>query len=114
MRYHFVCRTKHCNFTCEISMPMADMNGPDQYPDCENGHGKMGKIYSREVLSEAHRNKGLFPQIDENMGHEPVYVESQQHRRRLMKERGLHDREPTDGARSRARSARRKTFYMGR
>lgn len=35
-------------------------------------------------------NKG-YPRWVENMGHDPVYVESESHRQRLMKERGLRD-----------------------
>jgi putative FmdB family regulatory protein len=31
----------------------------------------------------------LEPYVDDQMGHEPVYVKSKQHRKQLMKERGL-------------------------
>lgn len=32
-----------------------------------------------------------WPMVIHNLGHEPVLVESESHRKRLMKERGLHD-----------------------
>ena len=31
----------------------------------------------------------IEPYVDENMGHEPVHVESRQHKKQLLKERGL-------------------------
>jgi len=43
----------------------------------------------------AYRSKGIYPVTDTNMGHEPVVIYSHDHKKKLLKERGLHEREPT-------------------
>lgn len=49
---------------------------------------KCGLTMTR-VISATRTNPDLQPYLDPNLGHEPVWVESRQHRKRLMKERGL-------------------------
>jgi putative FmdB family regulatory protein len=46
-------------------------------------------LWMKRVISATRSTPDLQPYLDPNMGHEPVYVESRQHRKRLMKERGL-------------------------
>lgn len=36
-----------------------------------------------------HIIKDIEPYLDENMGHEPIYVKSRRHKMALLKERGL-------------------------
>jgi len=110
MRYEFKCL--QCTETETLSVPITEYRHASHAPSC-SAHGKMNQIFNNLGLAETHDNRG-FPYLDENLGHDPVVVESQQHRRFLMKERGLHDREASVGAKDRIREATRKTFYMGR
>ncbi len=48
--------------------------------------------WMKRVLSPTRGNVGLRPYWDENLGPKPVYVESSQHRERLMRELGLVDK----------------------
>ena len=42
-----------------------------------------------EIAPKIHLIKDIEPYIDENMGHEPVYVRSRRHKMQLLKERRL-------------------------
>ena len=110
MRYEFKCL--QCTETEELSVPITEYTLDSHGPSC-SAHGKMNQVFNNLGLSDAHDNRG-FPYLDSNMGDRPVHVESQTHRRSLMKERGLHDREPSQGTRDRVREGKRTTFYMGR
>jgi predicted nucleic acid-binding Zn ribbon protein len=108
VNYDFKCPV--CAKKASLSVPIADYSYGLHAPLC---HGRMKQVFNNLGLSDAHDNRG-FPYIDENLGDKPVRVESQTHRRQLLKERGLHDREASQGAKDRARTAKRKSFYMGR
>jgi len=43
----------------------------------------------RDLGPKIHVIRDIEPYLDENMGHEPVYVKSRRHKMRLLKERGL-------------------------
>ena len=43
----------------------------------------------RDPGPKIHVIRDIEPYLDENMGHEPVYVKSRRHKMRLLKERGL-------------------------
>lgn len=72
-------------------------------PDCgviPNVWAKMDESYTKcpkcgiltqRLISPANVSPDMKPYLDPNLGHEPVYVESRQHRKRLMKERGLSE-----------------------
>lgn len=110
MLYEFKCL--QCTEKTVISAPITEYRHETHAPSCST-HGKMNQVFNNLGISDAHDNRG-FPYIDENLGDKPVRVESQTHRRQLMKERGLHDREASQGAKDRALTMRRKSFYMGR
>jgi hypothetical protein len=61
-------------------------------------------------LSEESRDKGRFPHVYENLGPEPVEVQSNAHLRQIMKEKGLVRHEPDADARARYRDRTRR-FY---
>jgi len=111
MLYEFKCL--QCAETQNLSVPITEYRHDTHAPSC-SAHGKMNQIFNNLGLSEAHRNKGVFPYTDENLGANPIVVESQQHRRRLMKEQGLHDRSLTPGGEERRRDSKRKHFSMGK
>jgi len=124
MIYDFRCNNPECpdrretpdkvvTWECTLRMPASEMHGEEQYPTCTACGKRAGRIYSEQGIAEWSREKGIFPYIDENLGHEPVEVRSQRHRRQLMREQNLHDRGPTENSRIKAREARRKTFHMG-
>jgi predicted nucleic acid-binding Zn ribbon protein len=108
MKYDFKCHV--CEEETTVAVPIAEYNYGEHAPLC---HGRMKQIFNNLGLAETHDNRG-FPYRDENLGDKPIEVQSQTHRRSLLKERGLHDREPSQNARDRAREGKRKTFYMGR
>ena len=111
MLYEFKCL--QCTETDKLSVPITEYTYETHAPSC-SAHGKMNQIFNNLGLAETHRNKGVFPYTDSNMGATPIQVESQHHRRRLMKERGLHDRTVSQGARDRIRDSKRKHFSMGK
>ena len=43
----------------------------------------------RDLGPKIHIIPDIEPYLDENMGHEPVWVKSRRHKMRLLKERGL-------------------------
>jgi len=49
-------------------------------------------LWMKRIISATRGNVGLKPYWDENLGPEPVYVTSSQHRKELMRERGLVDK----------------------
>ena len=105
MIYDWTCT---CGYTCFTVMSVTKIIGHKQR--CDDCGGTMRRDYAREgvALAESSRNKGVFPYTDQNLGHEPVQVESQQHRRRLMKERGLVDNDLTSDMRHRLKDSARK------
>lgn len=44
------------------------------------------------LISLPNINPDIEPYWDENLGHDPIYVQSRQHRQSLMEDRGLCDR----------------------
>lgn len=99
-----------CGHTGQHLMSVSEMEGA--IIECEACKTTMRRDYHAEHagLAEWSRNKGIFPYVDENLGPDPVVVDSQQHRRRIMKERGLYDRTNSDEARYRVRDKSRR-FY---
>lgn len=59
---------------------------PDEHykpcPDC-------GQAMTRLFPSSWSTIPDIQPYLDENMGHNPIYVKSRRHHKQLMKERGL-------------------------
>lgn len=106
--YDWICA---CGETCDTVHSMLQVGNPENHPKC----GKCGVVMKRNFraekagLADSSRNKGIFPYVDDAMGHDPVVVESQQHRRALMKERGLYDKGQSD--RSRAILKDRRRFF---
>lgn len=109
MKYDFRCH--HCQRETTVAVPIADYNYGEHAPLC---HGRMKQLYTNLGLAESSRNKGLFPYTDNNLGPVPIQVQSQQHRRQLMKSQGLHDRSLTQGGKDRYRDSKRKHFSLGR
>lgn len=102
-----------CGTTCETVHSMLQVGNPDNHPKCGQCNEVMRRDYRAEAcgLADTSRNKGLFPMVDENLtGVEGGVVDSQQHRRRLMKEQGLYERDPTQKTRERLRDSKRR-FY---
>ncbi len=58
----------------------------DKKPPCPKCGGK-----TRKIIAASADRREWEPYWDENLGHEPVLVESREHRERLKKERGLID-----------------------
>ena len=48
--------------------------------------------WMKRLISLANINPDFQPYLDENLGQDPVYVKSRQHRKQLMSERGLVDK----------------------
>ncbi len=70
--------------------------------------------HTHGLLDMACVNKGIFPRVIHNLGETPVMVESQEHRRRLMKERGLVEYEADADSRAWAADAKRNIVVGGR
>lgn len=58
---------------------------PDQY---ERVCGTCGGAMERQLPTPS-IIPDIEPYLDEHMGHEPVYVKSRQHKKALLRERGL-------------------------
>ncbi len=65
----------------------------------------------RSGLAEADRSKGIFPAVVEGLGDGPVLVESAQHHRKLMKERGVRPLDTADSDRKHRFTQRTRRFY---
>jgi len=88
----------------------------NNHPKCHQCGATMKRNYRAEHagLAESSRSKGIFPMVDENLTGSPdVMVQDQQHRRRLMREQGLIEQDPSPGARERRREWRDRSrrFY---
>lgn len=109
MVYEFRCQL--CGHGLEISVPITEYEYSKHAPRC--AHGSWNQVFNNLGLAETHRSKGIYPYTDTNMGNDPVVVDSAQHRRRLLKERGLHDRTPSYEAKARAKAMTTRHFSMG-
>lgn len=69
----------------KITNKFRDIEDRDNCPQCECG-GETKKIISK---SKVHGD--FMPYLDENIGDEPVWIESKQHRKKVMKENGVTD-----------------------
>lgn len=100
-----------CQCTCDTIMLIRQVGLPESTPTCQECGLEMRRDYRREgvAIAESSRSKGIFPYVDHNLGDKPIEVQDQHHRRRLMKERGLHDRDLSDNTKARIRDAKRKT-----
>ena len=77
--YSFFCH--FCSCRTEKQLKLADFDEPQQCYECGN--------VLRRVISGANVICDLTPYMDGNIGHEPVYVKSKQHRAEILKDRGL-------------------------
>ena len=50
---------------------------------------RLEEIVPREIEGRVHIIPDIQPYVDDQMDHAPVYVKSRQHKRLLLKERGL-------------------------
>ena len=108
--YDWICE---CGSICETVMRVLQVTKPENHPRCAQCGKVMRRDYRAEHsgLADSNRNKGLFPMQDENLTGSPdILVESQQHRRRLMREQKLYEREASQAVRERLRDAKRR-FY---
>jgi len=111
MLYSFKCL--QCAEEKELSVPIKEYTHDTHAPSC-SAHGKMHQVFNNLGLADAYKQKGRYPYTDTNIGHEPVVVESPQHRQRLLKANGIHDREFSYEAKARAKAAVTKHFSMGK
>ena len=75
--YDYIC-TK-CGKVSDVWATMDERT--KRCPKCKR---KMSRLIARSnIITD------LIPHVDENMGHEPVYVKSRQHKKQLLKEKGL-------------------------
>jgi len=95
-----------------IICSVAKMESGELVPECSICNSKMRRDFRLESagIDGDSVAKGRYPLLDENLGSEPVLVESPQHHRRIMKEQGLYVREPSADVRARRRQAGRKYY----
>jgi hypothetical protein len=99
-----------CQCTCETVLRVMQVVDPQYTPTCPDCGLEMRRDWRREgvCLAESSRSKGIFPYVDTNLDSVPIEVQDQQHRRKLMKERGLVDNDVGADAKARARDMTRK------
>ena len=79
------CECQMCHTRQEIVRTIAER---DNTPEC------CGLPMRRLVTINFHVHGDLEPYLDENLGHDPVWVKSKKHREQLCKERGLIIKSP--------------------
>ena len=81
-RYDFRCES--CGAADERVLPLARYEDPQECKLC-NG-------YMRRLISAPSVSPDWEPYLEENLGHEPVMVQSRQHYQSLLQDRGLRNR----------------------
>jgi putative FmdB family regulatory protein len=61
--------------------PISEWREDSKCPKCGS--------HARKIISSSSDRREWEPYVDENLGDEPVMVESRSHRKQLLKERGL-------------------------
>ena len=105
MVYVFRCS---CGEQSENWIPISQISDPATHPHCKRCGTAMARDYRAEHagLAEWSRSKGMA-YYDDQLG---AHIDSQAQRRRLMKEQGLYDREPSADSKARFRDRARRFF----
>ncbi len=71
---------------CEkITEALRTVDDRNNCPECKCG-GETKKIISKSAV-----HSDFVPYLDENIGSEPTWIKSKQHRKKVMKENGVTD-----------------------
>jgi len=107
--YCFKC---DCGATVEAYVSMLQISDPATHPHCQTCGTAMSRDFVTEHagLDRGSKAKGHYPYVAENLGSTPVTVESPQHLKKIMKEQGIRQIEPSSDIRARNRDRSRR-FY---
>lgn len=93
-----------CTTTREV---VRSITSEEIRPMCPCCQCEMQRVFNNRGIM--FREKGIFPYIDHNLGHEPVKISSRDQWKREMKQRGLRPYEPSSETLHRVKDHRR--FY---
>lgn len=107
--YCFKC---DCGERTESYVPASQVSDPASHPHCPKCGVAMRRDFRTELcgLDRGSKAKGHYPYWAENLGSEPVLVESPQHLKRIMKEQGIRQIEHSADIRARNRDRTRRFF----
>ncbi len=107
--YCFKCQ---CGETEESYIQVSQISDPASHPHCQRCKTAMRRDYVSEHagLDRGSKAKGHYPYYAENLGSTPTLVESPQHLKKIMKEQGIRQIEPSADLRARNRDRTRR-FY---
>jgi predicted nucleic acid-binding Zn ribbon protein len=108
--YCFKCQD--CDEYTETIVSARQICDPATHPHCPKCGVAMKRDFRSELvgLDRGSKAKGHYPYYAENLGSTPVLVESPQHLKRMMKEQGIRQIEPSADIRARNRDRRRRFF----